>query len=129
MEPVFRRLAHHRRAEGVGDDEAGIRRKNLARHVERGGEKQPIAMQPIIEPLLVGTRSAIDDLISTIHNSPSVPSATRSARRPDVNGNSLTTENPSECRSRVVPRATASAVDDCRPSTGKAAASELMLME
>jgi hypothetical protein len=56
MEPVLRRLAHHRRAEGVGDDEAGVRRKNLARHVERGGEKQPIAMQPIIEPLLVGTK-------------------------------------------------------------------------
>jgi hypothetical protein len=29
----------------------------------------------------------------------------------------------------VVPRATASAVGDCRPSTGSAAASELMLME
>jgi hypothetical protein len=29
----------------------------------------------------------------------------------------------------VVPRATASAVDDCRPSMGRTAASELVLME
>jgi hypothetical protein len=68
-------------------------------------------------------------LISTIHNSPSAPRATRSARRPDANGNSLITENPSECSSHVVPRATASAVEDGRPSTGRTAASELMLME
>jgi hypothetical protein len=126
MEPVFRRLAHHRRAEGVRDHEAGVRRKNLARHVERGREKQPVAMQPIIEPLLVGTkvgnrRLDLDD-----------PQFAVGAKRYEIGapaGNSLTTENPSECRSRVVPRATASAVEDCRPSTGRTAASELTLME
>jgi hypothetical protein len=57
-------------------------------------------------------------LISTIQISPPESSATRSARRPDGSGNSLTTQRPSACSSRAVPRATASAVSDWRPSTG-----------
>src|SRR5262249_20699774 len=40
----------------TGDDEAHVGRKNLARPPERGGEKQPVAMQAIIEPLLVGAK-------------------------------------------------------------------------
>src|ERR1700693_6658477 len=61
----------------------------------------------------------MDDLISTIQISPAGPSAARSARRPDGSDNSLTTEKPSACNSRVVPRATASAVADWRPSGGR----------
>jgi hypothetical protein len=62
--------------------------------------------------LLSARRSASDDLISTIQMSPRSFSATRSARRPDGSGNSLTVENPSDRNSRDVPRATASAVSD-----------------
>src|SRR6185437_13720173 len=61
-------------------------------------------------------RSSTEDLISTIQISPRSFSATRSARRPDGSGNSLTQENPSERNSRAVPRAIASAVSDWRPS-------------
>ena len=42
------------RAEGVGDDQAGVGRENLARHFERGGEEQPVAVQPVVDPFLVG---------------------------------------------------------------------------
>src|SRR4029079_6452861 len=63
-------------------------------------------------------KSAIEDLISTIQISPPGSSATRSARRPDGSGSSLTTQRPYACRSRAVPRATADAVSDWRPSTG-----------
>jgi CheY-like chemotaxis protein len=56
MEPVLGRLAHDRCTEAVGNDETHLRRKNLARHIERGGEKQPIAMQPVFDPLLVGAK-------------------------------------------------------------------------
>ncbi len=45
-------------------------------------------------------------------------SATRSARRPEGKLNSLTQEKPSERNSLEVPRATASAVSDWRPSVG-----------
>jgi hypothetical protein len=41
-------------ARSVGDDEAGVLGENLARHVERGGEEQPVAMQPIIDPFPIG---------------------------------------------------------------------------
>src|SRR5947209_8446224 len=53
-----------------------------------------------------------------IQISPRSFSATRSARRPDGSGNSLTQENPSERNSRAVPRAIASAVSDWRRSGG-----------
>ena len=45
-----------RRAEGVGDDQAGVGREDLARDVERGGEEQPVAMQPVVDPFLVGAK-------------------------------------------------------------------------
>ena len=54
VQPVLRRLADDRCAEGVGDDEPGVGRENLARHLERGGEEQPVAMQPVVHPFLVG---------------------------------------------------------------------------
>ena len=54
MQPMLRRLADDRCTEGIGDDETGVAGENLARHVERGGEEQPVAMEPIVHPFLVG---------------------------------------------------------------------------
>jgi hypothetical protein len=62
--------------------------------------------------------AATEDLISTIQISPSPPSATRSARRPDSRLSSATQDKPSASSSRWVPRATAIAVSDWRPSAG-----------
>ena len=90
--PVLGRLANDRGAEGVGHDETGIGRKYLARNVDDGGEKQPVAVQPIVHPFWSARKSATEDLISTMMISPSPPSATRSARRPDGSGSSLTTQ-------------------------------------
>ena len=56
MEPMLRGLALERCAEGIGNDKAGVLRENFARHVERGGEKQPVAVQPIVDPFLIGTK-------------------------------------------------------------------------
>src|SRR5438046_678157 len=54
MQPMLRRLTDDRGPEGIGDDEASVFRENLARHVERGREKQPVAVRPIVQPFLVG---------------------------------------------------------------------------
>src|SRR5579871_4600468 len=62
-------------------------------------------------------KSSIEDLISTIQISPSPPSATRSARRPESSGSSGTQDNPSVTSKRCVPRETASAVCDWRRSS------------
>ena len=43
MQAMLGRLAHDMRPEGVRDDQAGIGRKNLARHLHRGREEQPVA--------------------------------------------------------------------------------------
>ena len=102
----------HVRAIGVRDDQAGVFAENLARQILGEGEEQPIAMGAVLVPFLIGTQSSTDDLISTIQISPRSFSATRSARRPDGNGNSLMQEKPSERNSRAVPRAIASAVSD-----------------
>ena len=48
------RLAQDRGAEGVGDDQAGVGGKYRARNVEARGEEQPVAMQPVVDPFLVG---------------------------------------------------------------------------
>ena len=56
MQPVLGRLAHDGRAEGIGNDEADVGGKNLARHFERGSEEQPVAMQPVIDPLPIGAK-------------------------------------------------------------------------
>ena len=53
---MLRRLAMQMRAIGVGDDQAGIRRENLARQILREGKEQPVAMHPVILPLLVGAQ-------------------------------------------------------------------------
>src|SRR5438132_2616370 len=56
MESVLRRLAYDRRAEGIGNDQTGVERKDIARHLKRSREKQPITMPAIIHPLLVSAK-------------------------------------------------------------------------
>jgi hypothetical protein len=53
-QPVLGRLAHDRSAEGIGHDQPGVAGKYLARHIDDGGEEQPVAMQFVVHPLLVG---------------------------------------------------------------------------
>lgn len=53
MHPMFGRLTHKIRAEFVGNDQAGILRKNLMRHVSGGRKQQPVAMHPIVLPFLI----------------------------------------------------------------------------
>ena len=48
------RLADDLRAKGVSDDQAGVRRKYLAGHLDRGGEEQPVAVHPVVHPFLIG---------------------------------------------------------------------------
>ena len=55
-QPVLRRLALQMRAIGVGDDQASAGGKNLARQILRKREEQPVAMRPILLPLLVGAQ-------------------------------------------------------------------------
>jgi hypothetical protein len=71
-------------------------------------------MGAVVLPFLVGAE--VGDRGFDLE--PPESSATRSARRPDGSGSSLTTLKPCACNSRAVPRATASAVSDWRPSTG-----------
>src|SRR3954451_9687245 len=42
------------RAECVRDDEAGVLRKDITRHLDGGREEQPVAMETIVHPFLVG---------------------------------------------------------------------------
>ncbi len=56
MQPVLRRLAGDLGPERIRHDEAGILRKNVARDRKRGGEEQPVAVQPIVHPFLVGAK-------------------------------------------------------------------------
>ncbi len=53
-QPVLRRFAHDRRAEGIRHDQADVGRKDLAGHADDGGEEQPVAMQPVFHPFLIG---------------------------------------------------------------------------
>ena len=55
-EPMLRRFTDDRGAERVGDDQPGVSREYLARHVEHGGEKQPVAMQAVVRPFLIGAK-------------------------------------------------------------------------
>src|SRR5205823_10033567 len=48
------RLAMQVGAVGVGDDQAGILWKYLARQILREGKEQPVAMHPVVLPFLVG---------------------------------------------------------------------------
>ena len=41
------RLAHELAAIGVGDDQAGVLRENLRRHMGGGGEIEPVAVKAI----------------------------------------------------------------------------------
>src|SRR5436305_1617088 len=45
MEAMHRRLADDLRTEGIGDNQPGVLREDLAGHLNRGGKKQPVAMQ------------------------------------------------------------------------------------
>ena len=38
----------------IGHDQSGVGRENLARHILRGGEEQPVAMGAVVLPFLVG---------------------------------------------------------------------------
>jgi hypothetical protein len=53
---MLRRLAMHMRAVGVGNDQPGLLGENLARQILRKGEEQPVAMRPVVLPLLVGAQ-------------------------------------------------------------------------
>ena len=53
---MLRRLAMQMRAIGVGDDQAGVGGKDLARQILREGEEQPVAMGAVFLPFLVGTQ-------------------------------------------------------------------------
>ena len=50
------RLAMQVRAVGVGDDQAGAFRENLARQILCEGKEQPVAMHPVVLPFLVGAQ-------------------------------------------------------------------------
>jgi DNA-binding LytR/AlgR family response regulator len=49
-----RRLAQHRAAEPVGDDQAGLLRQDLARELRRDREGEGVAIGLVLVPLLVG---------------------------------------------------------------------------
>ena len=117
-QPVFRRLAMQMRAIGVRHDQAGCSGKisHGRSRVKAKNSRSQCARYSC--HFWSARKSSTDDLISTIQISPRSFSATRSARRPDGSGNSLTQENPSERSSRAVPRAIASAVSDWRRSGG-----------
>ena len=51
---VLRRRAFDFGAEGIGHDQPGVGRENLARHLERCGEEQAVAMRAIVRPFLIG---------------------------------------------------------------------------
>ena len=53
---MLRRLAMQVCAVGIGDDQAGVFRKNLAGQILREGKEQPVAMHPVVLPFLVGAQ-------------------------------------------------------------------------
>ena len=55
-QPVLGRFAQDRRAERIRHDQPGVRWENLAWHVHDRGEEQPVAMQPVLHPFLVGAK-------------------------------------------------------------------------
>ena len=48
-------VAHQLGAVAVGEDQPGVGRKNLERHMRGGGEEQAVTVQAVVGPLLVGT--------------------------------------------------------------------------
>jgi hypothetical protein len=118
---MFRRLPQNFGAKGVGQDEPRFLGHDFDGHGFGDREKKPVAMGAIVPPFGVRAeiRSATEDLISTIKIVASIASATMSARRPVSSGNSVTVEKLSRRNSRLVPRATKSAVPDWRPSCGE----------
>ncbi len=47
------RIAMQMRAVGVGNDQSGVGRKQLAGQILREGEEQPVAMRPVVLPFLI----------------------------------------------------------------------------
>ena len=117
-QPMLRRFAMQMRAIGVRHDQAGLLGKisHGRSRVKAKNSRSQCARYSC--HLWSARKSSTEDLISTIQISPRSFRATRSARRPDGNGNSLTQENPSDRSNREVPRAIASAVSDWRRSGG-----------
>jgi hypothetical protein len=120
-------LAKDFRAEGVGDNEPGLERRELDRRRFGNREVEPVAVGGVIAPLAVGAEIAGEDLISTISTSPSLLTPTMSARRPSTSGSSVTLEKPRDRRSRRTPRAIVAAVSDWRPSGGRTSRSPLII--
>ena len=120
---MLRRLADDLRAEGVGHDQPGVGREDFARHLERGGEEQPVAVQPIVDPFLVGAE--IGDRRFDLDDPDLAAGAERHQVGAPAGGERQLAHhrNPSECRSRVVPRAIFIAVADWRPSAEQRRAS------
>jgi len=53
---VFGRIAEHRRAIGIGQNEPRILGHDLGGHMIRNGKKQPVAMNPVFGPFLIDAK-------------------------------------------------------------------------
>ena len=53
---MLRRFAMHVRAIGIGDNQAGLFRKDFARQILREREEQPVAMRAVFMPFLIGAQ-------------------------------------------------------------------------
>jgi hypothetical protein len=53
---MLRGFAVQMGAIGVGDDQAGLGRENLARQILGEGKEQPVAMRAVLMPFLVGAQ-------------------------------------------------------------------------
>src|SRR5262245_25330922 len=53
MQAMLGRLAQKLAAISVSDDQTRVFRKDICRYVRRGGEIEPVAMQPVVGPFLV----------------------------------------------------------------------------
>src|ERR1041385_2647067 len=56
VQAVLRRLADEMRAERIRHNKPRVVRENLARHLHRGRKEQPVAMEAIVHPFLVGAK-------------------------------------------------------------------------
>ena len=54
QQPMLGCLAHYRCAKRIGHDQPGVGGKYLAGNVDDGCKEQPVAVQPVFHPLLIG---------------------------------------------------------------------------
>jgi hypothetical protein len=54
MQAMLGRLGDDRSPEGIRHNQPGVARENVAGHLGRGGKEQPVAMQPVVHPFLIG---------------------------------------------------------------------------